>query len=79
MTKAKIIEKNDSTIVLEIEEGYSAVLIELPNGHTPETFFKATEAVDISKQVENEHSCSHSAPSKFDKFRVEKRDSDGKP
>ena len=74
MTKAKLIEKNDSTIVLEIEDGYSAVLIELPGGFDPESFFKATEAVDISKQAENEHSCSHAAPSKFDKFRVEKRE-----
>jgi len=78
MTKAKLIEKNGHDIVLEIEDGYSAVLLELPNGHDPETFFKATEAVDISKQTENEHSCSHAAPSKFDKFRVEKREHEGK-
>ena len=78
MTKAQIISKNDDTIVIEIEDGYSAVLLELPDGFTPESFFKSTETVEISKPYPNEHSCPHAEAGKFETMRSGSRTSDGK-
>ncbi len=76
MTKATVIEKNkNDIIVLEIENGYSATLLELPDGYAPENFFKATEEIEISKPYTGEHSCPHAQSSKFDKFRSADRES----
>ena len=45
MTNAKIIEKNEEMVVIEVDAGYSATFLELPGSYSPESFFKATEVV----------------------------------
>ena len=67
MTNAKVIEKNDDLVVIEVDAGYSATFLELPGSYSPESFFKATEVVEIQKQ--DCHTCPHASSSKFDKIR----------
>jgi len=67
MTNAKVIEKNNDLVVIEVDAGYSATFLELPGDFSPESFFKATEVVEIQKQ--DCHTCPHASSSKFDKIR----------
>ena len=69
MTKAEFIEKKDDTIILEIEDDYNVILVELPGNFTPDTFYKSTEDIDIDEESKGFHTCSHSALSKFDSVR----------
>ena len=80
MSKMEILDnvEEEGMIVLEIQDGYSVGLVEIPIDEDIDTFFNTTDVLDISKSKNDKHYGYFSPSERFDKFRVGNKDDDGK-
>ena len=81
MSQAKVIDeaRADGTIVLEIEDGYSVALVEIPEDMEIDEFFKTTEEFpEDDTDYPAEHAAPHTSPTRFDKFRSGFKKNEGK-